>query len=134
MTFSCEVSIYNSTYVHRFVRMATWLTNIGRKSSLWYTTPVDHILMHYFSRGSRDLHLRETKMLGCWHLNPDLQSQHWYESKYFHETDLNNSYFGLFSLNTVLYFHSQVKEFQNHTYSICNCINSVNRDDMYSLL
>jgi hypothetical protein len=30
------------------------------------------------------------------HLNPDVESQHRYESKYFHEQNLNNSYFVLF--------------------------------------
>jgi hypothetical protein len=30
----------------------------------------------------------------------------------------------------ILYLHSQVKKFQNDIYFICNCINSVNRDDM----
>jgi hypothetical protein len=63
---------------------------------------VDHLgrphtdaLFHYFSRRSRDL-LARLKMLGRWHLNPDVESQHRYESKYFHEKDLNNSYFVLF--------------------------------------
>ena len=42
---------------------------------------------------------RETKKVGGWHLNPDVESQHRYESKYFHEKDLNNSYFVLFLWN-----------------------------------
>ena len=29
-----------------------------------------------------------------------------------------------------MYFHYQVKKFQNDIYFICNCVNSVNRDDM----
>ena len=92
--------------------------------------------MDYFSRRSRDARLknkRETKNVGGWHLNPDVESQHRYESKYFHEKDLNNSYFVLFFLNKILYFHSQVKKFQNYIYFICNCVNSVNRD-VYSVL
>ena len=49
---------------------------------------------------------------------------------YFHEKDLNNSYFVLFLLNKILYFHSKVKKFQNDIYFICDCVNSANRDDM----
>jgi hypothetical protein len=41
-----------------------------------------------------------------------------YESKYFHEKDLNNNYFVLFLLNKILYFHSQVKKFQNYIYFV----------------
>jgi hypothetical protein len=41
-----------------------------------------------------------------------------------------NSYFVFFVLNKILYFHSQVNKFQNDIYFICNCVNSVNRDDM----
>ena len=34
-----------------------------------------------------------------------------------------------------MYFHSQMKKFQNDIYYfICNCVNSVNRDDIYSVL
>jgi hypothetical protein len=44
--------------------------------------------------------------------NPDAESQHRYESKYFHEKDLNNSYFVLFLWNKILYFHSHVKKNQ----------------------
>jgi hypothetical protein len=41
----------------------------------------------------------------------------------------------LFLLNKILYFHSQVKKFQNDIYYfICNCVNSINRDDIYSVL
>ena len=36
--------------------------------------------------------------VGGWHLNPDVESQPRYESKYFHEKDLNNSYFVLFPM------------------------------------
>jgi hypothetical protein len=88
--------------------------------------------MHYFT--ITRVGLARLKMLVRWHLNPNVESQHRYESKYFHEKDLNNSYFVLFLLNKILYFHSQVKKFQNYIYFICNCVNSVNRDDMYSVL
>jgi hypothetical protein len=62
--------------------------------------------MDYFSRRSRLKKNRETKSVEGWHLNPDV------ESKYFHEKDLNNSYFVLFLWNKILYFHSHVKKNQ----------------------
>ena len=41
----------------------------------------------------------------------------------------------MFLLNKILYFHSQVKKIQDDIYYfICNCVNSVNRDDIYSVL
>jgi hypothetical protein len=36
-------------------------------------------------------------------------------------------------MNKILYFHTQVKKFQNYIYFIYNCVTSVNRDDMYSI-
>ena len=33
----------------------------------------------------------------------------------------------------ILFFHSRVKKFQNNIYFICNCVNSVNRDDMFKM-
>ena len=36
-------------------------------------------------------------------------------------------------LINILYFHSRVKKFQNDIYFICNCVNSVNRDDMFKM-
>ena len=60
--------------------------------------------MAYFSRLSR-----ETKIVRALTFKPDVQSQHRYESKYFHEKDLNNSNFVFFLLNKILCFRSQVK-------------------------
>jgi hypothetical protein len=77
-----------------------WLISRGRNSWLCHTT--------YWWPISR-IGLARLKMFGRWHLNPDVQSQHRYESKYFHEKDLNNSNFIFFLLNTILCFRSQVK-------------------------
>ena len=41
---------------------------------------------------------------------PDVQASIDTKVNYFHEKDLNNSYFVFFVLNKILYFHSQVNK------------------------
>ena len=92
--------------------------------------------MDYFSRRSRNARFkkkRETKNVGGWHLNPDVENQHRYENKYFHKQFLNNSYFVLFLLNIILFpsqnisnlhlFHLQLRQFSKSWWHVQCTVN-----------
>jgi hypothetical protein len=89
----------NFMIIYRLCKVLSFTWSMTLSSTIWFW------ILKTLSQ-----QLNDKLNVGGWHLNPDVESQHRYESKYFHGKDLNNSYFVLFLWNKILYFHSHVKK------------------------